>query len=304
MLGRRSVYARECFEGGFVGTDFGIHEDLAGKLPEKWRQFNAAYVPVYLQIHPDKSRVAAGLACGAIWTVSKMLRPGDLLLSPDGSGRYRFGEIEGEYWYAGGEILPHRRNVCWHEAYIERSAMSEALRNATGAIGTVSNIQGHAEEIEALIGGLPAPATPPIMTSEGAVEDLVAFGMEKHLEDFLVSNWSQTELGRDYDIYTDEGEIVGQQYPTDTGALDILAISKNRKRLLVVELKKGRASDVVVGQILRYMGFVQDELAEPGQTVEGAVIALDDDHRIRRALAMVPSISFFRYKVAFQLLRA
>jgi len=37
--------------------------------------------------------------------------------------------------------------------------------------------------------------------------------------------------------------------------IDILAVSKDQKELLVVELKKGRASDVVVGQIQRYMGF-------------------------------------------------
>ena len=296
--------AQQCFDGGFTGTHFNVHEDLSGKLTDKWRPFNAAYVPVYLKLHPDKTKVAAGLACGAIWTVSKGLRPGDVILSPDGSGRYRVGEIEGEYWYADGEILPHRRNVRWHDVYIDRAAMSDPLKGSTGSIGTVSIISGHAEEIEALIGGLPSPTATPVMTSEGLIEDPVGFGMEKHLEDFLVSNWSQTELSRDFDIFTDEGEIVGQQYPTDTGNLDILAISKDRKRLLVVELKKGRASDAVVGQILRYMGFVQDELAEEGQTVEGAVIALDDDHRIRRALAMVPSVSFFRYKVSFQLLRA
>jgi RecB family endonuclease NucS len=45
----------------------------------------------------------------------------------------------------------------------------------------------------------------------------------------------------------------------------------------VVELKRGRASDVVVGQALRYMGFVKEQLAEDDQTVEGAIIALDDD---------------------------
>ena len=44
--------------------------------------------------------------------------------------------------------------------------------------------------------------------------------------------------------------------------MDILAISKDQKELLVVELKKGRASDVVVGQVQRYMGYALDELAE------------------------------------------
>ena len=61
--------------------------------------------------------------------------------------------------------------------------------------------------------------------------------------------------------------------------------------MLVVELKKGRASDAVVGQILRYMGFVRDELAESEQMVRGVVIALDDDQRLRRALAMVSALA-------------
>lgn len=80
------------------------------------------------------------------------------------------------------------------------------------------------------------------------------FALEKHLEEFLVQNWHQTELGIKYNIYEEEGELVGQQYPTDTGPIDILAISKDKTELLVVELKKGRASDAVIGQIQRYMG--------------------------------------------------
>jgi RecB family endonuclease NucS len=119
--------------------------------------------------------------------------------------------------------------------------------------------------------------------------------MEKHLEDFLVENWGQTVIGRDYVIFEEDGERVGQQYPTDTGPIDILAISSDRTRLLVVELKRGRASDSVVGQVLRYVGYVQDELAENDQTVEGAIIALEDDLRLRRALAVVPSLAFYRY---------
>ncbi len=52
------------------------------------------------------------------------------------------------------------------------------------------------------------------------------------------------------------------KYPTDTGPIDILALRKDGKELLVVELKKGRASDAVIGQVQRYMGYVMDELAE------------------------------------------
>ena len=129
------------------------------------------------------------------------------------------------------------------------------------------------------------------------------FALEKHLEDFLVANWASTELGVNYDIYEVDGELVGQQYLSDTGPIDILAISKDKKELLVVELKKGRASDSVVGQIQRYMGYVLEELAEEGQSVKGAIIALDEDLRIQRALKVTQRIEFYRYEVNFKLLK-
>ena len=115
--------------------------------------------------------------------------------------------------------------------------------------------------------------------------------------------WVKCDIGREYDIFAEDGELVGQQYPTDTGPMDILAIKKDKSELLVVELKKGRASDVVVGQVLRYMGFVMQDLAEPGQTVRGVIIALDDDKRIRWALAVTPLVSFYRYQISFKLLK-
>ena len=121
------------------------------------------------------------------------------------------------------------------------------------------------------------------------------------LEDFLVNNWAQIELSKKYDLVTDEGVMVAQQYASDTGPIDILAISKDKKEYLVIELKKGRTSDVVVGQILRYMGFVNNDLAVNGETVRGVVIALEDDLRLRNALSMVPTIDFFRYQIDFKL---
>jgi restriction system protein len=302
MLGKKSIYAEECFAGNFIGADFGIAQDLTRKLPEEWRAFNREFIPIYLANHPDKTKIGAGLACGALWTISKGIRKGDVVLCPDGSARYRVGEISSDdYVYVAGGILPHRRSVHWLPTTIDRADMSEALQNSTGSIGAVSNITKHHEEIEKLIGGASAPT---LVSTDETVEDPSAFAMEEHLEDFLVKNWAQTDLGREYDIYKEDGEIVGQQYQTNTGPLDILAISKDKKRLLVVELKKGRASDVVVGQALRYMGYVQEELAEEGQTVTGVIIALEDDQRIRRALAVVPNIVFYRYQVSFKLVKA
>jgi restriction system protein len=72
----------------------------------------------------------------------------------------------------------------------------------------------------------------------------------------------------------------------------------------VVELKKGRTSDSVVGQIQRYMGYVKEELAEPNQKVRGVIIALEDDLRIKRALSVTSNIDFYRYEVRFNLMKA
>lgn len=52
------------------------------------------------------------------------------------------------------------------------------------------------------------------------------------------------------------------------------------------------------------MGYVAQDLAEPGQTVRGVIIALEDDIRIRRALAVAPNIEFYRYEVNFKLHKA
>ncbi|MDR3413630.1 MAG: endonuclease NucS [Formivibrio sp.] len=299
MLGKGSQYAAECLTNGFIGADFGIEENLNGKLPEDWREFNHAFVPKWEALNPGKSRIAAGLACGCIWTIAKGIKVGDVILSPDGTGVYRVGEVISEYVWSNEGDFPHQRNVRWFGS-IPRVAMSEALRNSAGSIGTVSTLSKHAAEIESLLQGQSAPAQ---YSTDENVEDPVAFTMEKYLEHFLVANWAQTDLGKEYDIYQEDGEILGQQYPSDTGPMDILAISKDKKTLLIVELKKGRASDAVVGQVLRYMGFAQQELAAPDQVVRGVIIALEDDLRLRRALAVAPNIEFFRYQISFKLVK-
>lgn len=300
ILGAKSIYAKECYDGNFIGAHYGINQDLTKELPENWRDFNAKFRDIWLKLHPDKTKVAAGLACGMLWTVCKGIKKGDVVICPDGQGSYYVGEVISDYSYQPNTNLPHRRSVKWFPVFIERSAMSQELKNSTGSTGTTANISQYADEIEKLIGNVKPPT---IVSNDSTVEDPSVFALEKHLEDFLVQNWKQTELGKKYDIYEEDGELVGQQYPSDTGPIDILAVSKDKKTLLVVELKKGRVSDNVVGQIQRYMGYVKEELAEPNQEVKGIIIALEDDIRIKRALSVTNNIEFYRYQVSFKLFK-
>jgi restriction system protein len=298
MLGKKSDLAEKCRVEGFIGTDFDVCEDLTGQLPDDWREFNQQWIEKLLP--GKKSRVSAGMAAGALWVVSKGIRQGDIVLCPTTfPGELIAGEVIGDYEYVKEGPLPHRRRVRWFSGVIQRASLSTDLRGGLGYGATVCTLDPYGQEILHVLGQ--QPILSPIQSTDPLIEDATAFALEKHLEDFLVANWAQTELGKTHDIFAEEGETVGQQYQSDTGPIDILAVSKDKKELLVIELKKGKASDNVVGQIQRYMGFVKDMLAEDGQNVRGIIIALEDDVRIRRALSVAQNIEFFRYEVTFRL---
>jgi len=176
--------------------------------------------------------------------------------------------------------------------------MSSDLRSGLGYGATVCSLDKYAEEIAALLRIEPPPI---ISSTDPDVGDPSVFALEQHLEDFLIANWTQTELAHRYRIFEEDGQITGKQYMTDTGPLDVLALSHDGDELLVIELKRERASDRVVGQIQNYMGFVKEVLAEPHQVLRGIIIALEDDPGLRRALSVAPEIEFYRYKVSFQL---
>jgi restriction system protein len=300
MLGQGSREADACRVHGFLGTDYDVREDLTGLLPDNWKEFNAQWLPRLLPLH--KNKIAAGLAAANLWTVSKGIAVGDIVLSPTGvSNELMAGEITGEYHYVPEGPLHHRRSVRWLPGVIKRDEITNELRSSLGASGTVVRLERHSEEILRLIGDVPPPAT--LFSTDKTVENVTQFAMEKYLEEFLIDNWVHTDLGKEFDIYSEDEEQVGRQFPTDTGPMDILAISKDKTKLLVVELKRGRASDSVVGQVQRYMGYVVEVLAESNQEVHGVIIALEDDLKIQRALKVTRNIEFYRYIINFKLER-
>lgn len=302
ILGKKHVHAAAGFADGFIGVNDDGTGDISRHIPEDQRAFSHHYAPAMRQQNPSWSKITMGLACGVLWRMARGMNVRDIVLCPDGAGNYRVGEIAGGYHFVAAGPLPHRRKVTWLDILVPRAAMSEALQNSTGSIGTISTITDHRVEIERFLAVAPAPLA--VVGTDATIEDPAAFAMEAHLEAFLVDNWNQTELARSFSIYEENGERVGRQYETDAGPIDILAISNDRKRLLIVELKRGRANDVVVGQVLRYRGYVKSEIAEADQTVEGAIIALHDDQRLRWALAAVPNVALYRYEIKFKLVKA
>ncbi|MDI9356292.1 MAG: endonuclease NucS [Chitinophagaceae bacterium] len=94
-------------------------------------------------------------------------------------------------------------------------------------------------------------------------EQLYKLMNEKLVEDILEKNLSL--LGEKNLKLLKEG----RQYKTDVSYIDLLC--KDDKGYVVLELKKGRTEDEAVGQVLRYMGWVRDNLS-PNQQVRGMII--------------------------------
>lgn len=126
-----------------------------------------------------------------------------------------------------------------------------------------------------------------------------AFYLEKQLEDFIIDNWDSTELGHQYDLIIEEGDLKSQQYRTDIGPIDILAKDKKTGSHVVIELKKGQTSDDTVGQIARYMGWIEDELGD--KNVKGVIIAQSFDKKLQYALKRVSGVEVFIYEIDFRL---
>jgi len=295
FLGQGSKNASQALSEGWVGTGWLSHVNLSGRFHPNWRDFNAEFIPEVMSHDGVTSKVGAGLACGMTWSLGNGLSIGDVVVSSDPDGVFHLGEITSDYHYVPEGPLPHRRSVSWKDVTFERADVSEELQRSLSSGNTVANLGQHSDELERILSGQRGHVT----VNDETVESPLSFVLERHLEDFLVSNWKHTELGRMYDLVEQDGEIVGKQFETDTGPIDILAQSTDGKELIVIELKRGRVSDVVVGQILRYMSYVRE--LDDTKTVRGIIIGTDDDPEFRRALSMVPMIEFYKYEVSFKL---
>jgi restriction system protein len=139
---------------------------------------------------------------------------------------------------------------------------------------------------------------PSAITEETA--DPALFYMESQLEDFLIENWDKTELGKKYDLIEEKGELISQQYRTEIGIIDILAEDKNSKQLVVIELKKNQTSDDTVGQLTRYMGWLEEHKTN-GRLTKGIIIAAQYDNRLHYALKKVKDVEVYLYRVDFKL---
>jgi hypothetical protein len=142
-----------------------------------------------------------------------------------------------------------------------------------------------------------------VLGSEEGSEDDTAqpfFSLEYQLRDFLASNLNTVSInGKRLRLFVDPTERDGIEYPSAVGPIDILAID-DQNAFYVFELKRANSSDKAIGQLARYMGWVQQTIGK-GRDVFGVIVAKSVSENLRYAVSIVPKTYLFEYEVEFHL---
>ena len=135
---------------------------------------------------------------------------------------------------------------------------------------------------------------------EPAEASEAAFTLEYQLRDFLAANLETIKVkDKRLRLYVDPTGRDGIEFPTAVGPIDILALDQNND-FVVFELKRANSPDRAVGQVARYMGWVQQTIGRE-RSVSGVIVAKTISQNLRYAVSVVPNVSLFEYQVEFHL---
>lgn len=136
-----------------------------------------------------------------------------------------------------------------------------------------------------------------VETIEEDIVESKEFAYEKDLQNFLAKNLYVIEEG--LTLYEQE-EINGIEYPAGGRFIDILAVDK-QNNYVVIELKVARGYDRTIGQLLRYMGWIRQELADQEQLVRGVIVASNISTDLKLASSLLNNVELFEYNLSFSL---
>jgi EVE domain/Endonuclease NucS len=143
----------------------------------------------------------------------------------------------------------------------------------------------------------------PSIDPQSTQERVAEFALEAHLEEFIDKNWLSIDFGCSLERYTSEDQD-GRQFPAGPWSIDFLCIDKSSRDLVVIEPKRGKTSDSTVGQILRYLSWVQENVAAEGQAVRGIIVAREMDEAMRYAVMRLSNVTVQTYRIDFKLIKA
>jgi hypothetical protein len=128
------------------------------------------------------------------------------------------------------------------------------------------------------------------------------FAYEKDLQQYLAKNLTLIKSG--LTVYSDdELGTTGIEFPAGDRYIDILAVDA-QSNYVVIELKVSRGYDRVVGQLLRYMGWVKRNITETNQSVRGIIIAREISDDLKLATLLLDNVKLVEYELQVKLKEA
>lgn len=209
-------------------------------------------------------------------------RVGEVKYDPDRTYRYLTAE---EAATAGVDDHDYWRPVSWFD-WGTPVAVSElpARYHATGAdrlateatLARYGSLAADRDRLETL-----AEAVRTAETAAGTDGAGAGAARESELADWVVAN--AADLG----VSAPRREVA-----TDVGRIDVLATDDQSE--VVIEVRRGRAGDRAIGQLLGYMGARRNDSSTP---VRGLLIAESFTPRAREAASIIETISLFEFDV-------
>jgi endonuclease len=134
-------------------------------------------------------------------------------------------------------------------------------------------------------------------SSDDLPEGRSEFAYERDLRSYLARNLHLIEAG--LRLYEEEG-VTGIEFPVGGRFVDILAVDR-KGNYVVIELKVSRGYDRVVGQLLRYIAWIEQHHADPGQTVRGVIVAKEMTDDLCLACSRIDGVSLYEYELSVSL---
>ncbi len=232
--------------------------------------------------------------------------------------RVHMKEMADDFSLQDGQVFTKQQAIGWFtEHYSKRKSSSIAadlIRFSTNAKSRIHyNVKPSDDDLFFQIDGAhfrlydPNKDPPPIYEASGIqpekdddeLQGPTEFAYEADLKNYLAKNLSVIEAG--LKLYEDE-EIKGIEFPVGGRFIDILAVDSNGK-LVVIELKVSKGYDRVVGQLMRYMAWIQKNQAESGQQVRGIIVAREISEDLKLACSLLPDVHLFEYELSLTLKR-
>jgi endonuclease len=144
--------------------------------------------------------------------------------------------------------------------------------------------------------GIDTPSSVEEIEADDADKGGSEFAYERDLQNYLAKNLHRIEPG--LRLYEDD-DISGLEFPVGGRYIDILAVDAQGS-YVIVELKVSRGYDRVIGQLLRYMSWVEQNM-ETSKPVRGVIVAKEITDDLKLAASRISGVRLIEYEIEFKL---